>query len=282
MRKCQDQANKAAGQTGSPADRNLANWNCLPVCPFAGLPVKITTFNIEAVFCAIVPPMKSRVIFFLFLISQLTFAEILFSNSDETEMVKREVLQELIAFMGPNGAATYVANHDKVVLWTDEAAVLPGEVEGSFRSTTLPSYTMASPQNKKQLQKIIQEQTGREIPLEMIAGILIANPYQGAIMYYRRGYLGKGDNEEDGRVAPIVIIYHELSHAKDSLQSPMFFSEMAASFNKRYKNNAEESAVHQQNDFILTTKAQGLDLGDLRQSYGKNDLVMVGNPYQVP
>ena len=226
--------------------------------------------------------MKSRVIFLFFLVSHLAFGEIIFSEQDDTVSTKREVLEELITIMGPNGAATYVNDHEKVLLWTNEAAVLPGEKEGQFKKTTLPSFTMASPQNIKQLQKIIEEQSGRFIAKEKIAGILIAHPYQGAIMYYRQGYLGKGPKEEDGRVAPIVIIYHEFAHVKDSLQSPQHFSDMAASFNKRYKNDAEQSAVQQQNDFLLTAKFKGFDFGDLRQSYGKNDLVMVSSPYEVP
>lgn len=228
------------------------------------------------------PPMKSRVIFLFFLVSQLSYAGVLFSNFDDTRATKEEVLRDMIAVMGPHGAATNVANHEKFVLWTNEAAVLPGEIEGTFKSTNLPSFTMVTEKNKVHLQKVIEEQTGHIIALEKIGGVLIANPFEAAIMYYRQGYLGKGPREEDGRVSPIIIIYHEFAHAKDALQSPAYFSEMAVSFNKRYKNDAEQSAVQQQNDLLITLRAQGINAGDFRQSYGQNDLVMVTGPYEVP
>lgn len=226
--------------------------------------------------------MKKTLALALLLFTSFTHAEILFSKSDESRTLKEQVLNELITIMGPNGAATYVANHEKVVLWTNEAPILKDHSDGTFKKTTLPSFTMANDLNKTHLQNIILEQTGETISLDLIGGILIANPNQGAVMYYRNGYLGKGPNEEDGRVSPIVIIYHEFAHAKDSLQSPTLFTDLATRFNKRYKNDAEESAVHQQNDLIITLRSLGIVVGDFRQSYGRNDLVLVEDPYSIP
>lgn len=220
-----------------------------------------------------------KFILFYFLLSSV-HGKILFSDKDATIELKMDLLAELIEIMGPNGSVNFVNQNEKVILWTSEAAIL--EREGKFESTTLPSFTMPSPGNLIQLQKIIQEQTGQLIPTDQIGGILIADPLQGAIMYFKKGYLGKGEREEDGRVSPAVIIYHEFSHAKDSLISPQYFTEMAASFNKRYKNDAEQSAVQQQNDFVLTAKFYGYTPGDLRQSYGRNDLIMVNSPWQKP
>ncbi len=207
-------------------------------------------------------------------------AKVIYPAFDDTISLKEDVIEKLTQFMGPNGSVRYIVESSKVILWTNEAAIL--ERECTYISTTLPSFTMPTAKNRDHLQKVIFDQTGELIPLQDIGGILIAHPLQGAIMYYREGYLGKGPYEEDGRVSPAVIIYHEFSHAKDSLISPEYFTEMAASFNKRYLNDAEESAVQQQNDLLLTAKFYGYDLGELRQSYGKNDLLMVTSPWEIP
>lgn len=228
--------------------------------------------------------MRKTIKIILTLIVTLTSvkAEFVFSHDDPTVGIKQQVLTELIAIMGAHGAATYVDQHEKVILWTNKAPVLKDRENGGFKDTTLPSFSTPEGSYKEQLKKIIFDQTGLDLPVEKIGGVLIANPYQAAIMYYKVGYMSKPPKTIDNRVSPAVIIYHEMAHAKDSLISPFTFSEMATSFDNRYKNHAERSAVWQQNDFIITSNSMGLNYGGLRQSYGENKLVMVESPWQVP
>jgi hypothetical protein len=211
----------------------------------------------------------------IFILLASTQAEVVYSDSDQAQAQKEELLNELITIMGDNGAVNYVAHHEKYVLWTNKAAVLFNSAKNEYQETELPSFTMVSNKNAQQLQMIFKEQTGMTLTKDQIGGILIASTNQGAIMYYRQGYLPTKVDRVDSKVAPAVIIYHEFSHVKDSLLSPYYFSDMATQFDKRYKNHAERSAVQQQNDFVLTAKSIGLDVGGLRQSD-------VASPWTIP
>lgn len=225
---------------------------------------------------------KTILLVLLSIINFSGFAEVVYSQNDDNQLQKEELLNDLIAIMGKNGSVSYVANHEKYLLWTNKAAVLFDSRENVYKETKLPSFTMISDQNSQQLQKIFEQQTGLILTKDQIAGILIADPNEGAIMYYREGYLSSGPKRVDSKVAPAVIIYHEFSHAKDSLLSSFYFTEMATQFDKRYKNHAEKSAVNQQNDFVLTAQSLGISVGGLRQSYGQNDLVKVLDPWTIP
>jgi hypothetical protein len=114
-----------------------------------------------------------------------------------------------------------------------------------------------------------------------IAGILVAHPYQAAEMYFRSGWLSHGENEVDGLVPPIVIIYHEIGHISDFLNSSDYFFDLASMSDKQWKNQAEQSAVAHQNELaIALAQHKGLSVS-LRRSYGKNRLYFVNDLYST-
>lgn len=210
---------------------------------------------------------------------QVYASSIIFPKQDQSASEKLEILEVIDEVMGAQNSANYVNLSGKIVMWANEANVLPDSSmgPGAYKLSDLPSFTAATKENEAHLRSEISRLCECDISGEEIGGILVANPRVGARMYFRRGWSNHTGEEVDGDVAPIVIIYHELSHAKDYLQNPEYFFDLATQFDKRWKNKAEESAVMQQNDFAIALQVKLGIRNALRRSYGKNTLHSVEN-----
>ncbi len=211
----------------------------------------------------------------LVLLSLNSKAEIIFPASDSFIDEKLTALSEINDLMGGASAATPLMKTEGILLWANRAAVIPNSDTGLYTETELPSFTPKSAQNEAYLRALIEEQCECSTGEKEIIGVLIANPYQAAKMYYRGGWSQRRADEVDGFVPPLVIIYHELAHAKDFFQNPDNFSDMATHLDRRWMNKAEESAVMQQNDLAMAIIVKRGITIDRRRSYGRNDLYLV-------
>lgn len=217
----------------------------------------------------------------LVLLGSFAQAEVMFPSEDPLINEKLLALDEINDLMGRVSVAIPLMKSDSILFWANTAAVIPNAETGGFIETQLPSFTPVSLQNEAQLRMIIQQQCDCFIGDRKIIGVLIANPYQAAKMYFRGGWSQRRADEVDGFVPPLVIIYHELAHAHDFHSNPDYFSDMATQQDRRWMNKAEESAVMQQNDLaIALTVKRGLPT-DRRRSYGRNDLFMVEDMLSV-
>ncbi len=204
---------------------------------------------------------------------------IIYPLDDPQAAIKTEVLELIDEVMGPSNSASYVDHSGKVLLWANEAHVIPETSAGeeNYKLSSLPSFTAATPANEAHLRQEITRLCQCNIEGKEIAGILVAQVDVAARMYFRAGWSGHTAQDVDGDVSPIVIIYHEFSHAKDYLQNPEYFFDLATQFDRRWKNKAEESAVMQQNDFVITLQSKLGIRNALRRSYGKNTLHQVSD-----
>lgn len=202
-------------------------------------------------------------------------AEILFPADDSLIEEKLIALSEINDLMGGASAAAPLMETEGILLWANRAAVIPNSDTGLYTETELPSFTPKSVKNEAYLRALIEEQCQCSTGEKEIIGVLIANPYQAAKMYFRAGWSQHRANEVDGFVPPLVIIYHEFVHARDFQRDPNYFSDMATQQDRRWMNKAEESAVMQQNDLAIALIVKRGIIVDRRRSYGRNDLFMV-------
>lgn len=217
----------------------------------------------------------------LFILSLQLKAEILFPSNDPFIVEKMTALMEINDLMGRASAATPLMESEGLLLWANRAAVIPDSNTGEYRETELPSFTPASEQNESYLRELIEQQCQCETEGRPLLGVLIAHPYQAARMYFRGGWSSWRPDQVDGYAPPIVIIYHELAHARDFQRDPHYFSDMATQQDRQWMNKAEESAVMQQNDLTMAITVQrGLRV-DRRRSYGRNDLFMVDDLFST-
>lgn len=201
-------------------------------------------------------------------------AKLVYPDGDLNKISKQEALTKMNELMGPNGSSQLVVDSDKIILWANKAAVIPKTIDGQevYESTELPSFTPVTDKNRDYLHQLIEKQCACTVEKSLVAGVLIADPFKAAVMYLRRGWAGHTGDEIDGKVPPIIIMYHEFSHAKDYLSNAEWFFDMAASFDKRWMNKAEESACTQQNDMAnMLSYYDGIHV-TRRRSYGKNKL----------
>lgn len=222
-------------------------------------------------------------VIFIFFISNYAWAEnIIFPKDDLHRDLKASILKDIKEITGHNNPIDLLKSHDKIVLWTDSAPVLKDHSKkGAYKETSLPSFTAVDNENADHIRSIVSEQCKCDLENKEIAGILIASPFIAAEMYFRHGWAGKTGNEIDGLAPPIVIIYHELGHLRDYLLNSEYFFDSASNLDHRWKNEAESSAVNQQNDFVIWLgQKKGLYFHG-RKSYGKNRLFPVSGPYSV-
>lgn len=215
---------------------------------------------------------------------QAVGGEIIFPKDDPFEKDKQEIIQEILEVMGPGNALEYVLDSSKVLLWANSAKVLKKYGENnqvSYEATHQPNFAAVTEENEPRLRAEMERLCGCSLKNKEIAGILTANPYLAARMYFRQGWNNYTGEEIDGFAPPIVIIYHELAHVKDYLMNAQFFFDMAGTMDKRWKNLAEKSAVMQQNDFVFTLAAKKKLYFDRRRSYGQNTLYWVSGFYDV-
>lgn len=208
-------------------------------------------------------------------VNSIFASEILFPAGDPFIAEKLLALEEINDIMGPGNSVDIAQQSDKVILWANSAAILPRTDDNGNRiyiETSLPSFTPYTEGNKEHLRAEITRLCQCDIQNKKVAGIIIANPYKAATMYFRAGWSSRTADEIDGDVPPVVIIYHEFSHIKDYLSNEGYFFDMASMRSKRWLNKAEESASMQQNDFTITLTAKRGISARLRRSYGKNTL----------
>jgi hypothetical protein len=204
---------------------------------------------------------------------------IIFPPNDPYIMDKLYALQEINDIMGPGNSVDISQKSNKVILWANEARILPRYIDGvkQFILSDLPSFTAATIDSEDRVRKEIERVCECSIEGKEIAGIIIANPYKAATMYFKHGWNGHRHDEVDGDVPPLVIIYHEFSHIKDFIINPAYFSDMAAQMDKQWLNKAEKSASLQQNDFTISLGAQRGVHARIRRSYGRNTLYDVSD-----
>jgi hypothetical protein len=208
-------------------------------------------------------------------------AEIIFPANDSFASEKLTALSEINDLMGRASAAIPLMESDGILLWANQAAVIPNFDTGVYSQTELPSFTPRSARNEDYLRSLIEDQCECSTDGKEIIGVLIANPYQAAKMYFRAGWSDRSADEVDGFVPPLIIIYHELAHAQDFHRDPHYFSDIASQQDRRWMNKAEESAVMQQNDLALAiTAKRGLSI-HRRRSYGRNDLYIVDDLFSI-
>lgn len=224
-----------------------------------------------------------KVLIFIFISFQTLASNIIFPQDDPYKQAKLEMLDEINDIMGKNGSVAYVQKSDKVILWANEAKILPRYIDDkrTFIMSNLPSFTAFTEQNSARVQQEMTRICQCDLEGKNLGGILIAHPYTAAKMLMRRGWKNYKGTELDGHVPPIVIAYHEFSHIKDYLQNDQVFFDSAARMSKQWANDAERSAVEQQNDFVINiAKKRGLYFAR-RRSYGANILYSVETPFSV-
>ncbi len=207
-------------------------------------------------------------------------AEIVFPENDPLFSEKQSAIEEMFKISPKNSALETVVQSDKIVLWANRVLMKKADSQ-EIMSVEEPSFTAVTANNESFIRTQIEQNCECSLMGKEIGGIIVANPYQAAEMYFREGWLGHKQNEVDGYAPPIVIIYHEISHAGDYLRDQNYFLDMASMSSKQWKNGAEQSAVVQQNDFV---RAVNLHLGtrfSSRLSYGKNQLYMTSGLFSV-
>lgn len=211
--------------------------------------------------------------FFWALNSQAT---LIFPKEDPHLQIKKQAISEIEAIMGStHSSLTAILDSDRVILWANEARLF------DEKQVTVPSFAAVSVQNEFRLRLEMERLCGCSLKDQAVGGILIASPYHAAEMHFRKDWAGHGSRDVDGFVPPIVVIYHEMSHARDYLSGPEFFFDWASNLSRRWKNQAEQSATEQQNDFVNALSAKkGLHF-DLRRSYGTHRLYLVEGLYST-
>ncbi len=209
------------------------------------------------------------------------YGDILFPVDDPYVAEKQTALSDLSALLPVNSAIQTVLKTDKVILWANSVSAPASMQLNGVQELSVPSFTPVTTQNRDAIRIEIEKKCECSLMGKEIAGIIVAHPYQAALMYFKEGWMNHKTDEIDGTVPPIVIIYHELAHASDYLQNENVFFDIASLWDKRWKNGAEQSAVNQQNELTIALASQkGLSFS-LRRSYGKNRLYTVDGLYSV-
>lgn len=226
----------------------------------------------------------------LFLTSILTLSisthgKIIFPYNDQLQEQKEEAIKLINEYMNKASAVKYIQQSEGVLLWANEAYVIPSfdfdNDNTEYQQTSLPSFTPATNQNQQHLRSEIEKQCQCSTSGRDIIGILIASPIQAAKMFYRAGWLNYQGDELEGIVPPLVIIYHEFAHAKDFWLHPEYFFDMATLPSAQWMNEAEKSAVMQQNDLVQAIYLNTGLLFSRRSSYGRNELFKVEGPLDI-
>ncbi len=210
--------------------------------------------------------------------SYANISNIIFPKDDALKAVKLKAISEINEIMGNGNAADIVTNSKKVLLWANSANALPRyDLEGKryYEETTLPLFMASTAGTKERVKAEMERICVCDLADKEIAGIIIASPYMAAKMFYKRGYNGHDGSELDGKVPPIVIIYHEFGHVKDYILNDEWFLDLASMMDRQWKNKAEESAVQTQNDLSITLAAKRQIYPRIRRSYGRNELYLV-------
>jgi hypothetical protein len=210
----------------------------------------------------------------------LGHAEIIFPEHDPLVAEKQLAIQEILQVFPKNSSLQAVLQSEKIILWANEV-LMENPSSKEITNITEPSFSAATFNNESFLRTQIENSCQCSLMGKEIGGILLAHPYQAAVMYHREGWLGHGANEDAGQAPPIVIIYHEFSHAGDYLRDQNYFLDMASMASKQWKNDAEQSAVVQQNDFVRAVNAQKGTSFVSRLSYGKHQLYRTAGLYSI-
>ena len=213
-------------------------------------------------------------ILFLLFWGQFSAAEILFPANDPYAVEKQMALDDLKQLMPGFSAIQNVLKSNKVILWANSVAMAEKEID-------VPSFTPMTENNKNSLRIEMEQKCQCSLIGKDLAGVLVANPYQAAEMYFRSGWLNHKDNEVDGLAPPIVIIYHEIGHASDYITNSDYFFDLATFASNQWKNQAEHSAVIHQNELANALAQQKGITVSLRRSYGKNRLYFVKDLYST-
>lgn len=219
------------------------------------------------------------IIFSLF-ICLLSRAEIIFPDQDPLLAEKQIAIQEILQVFPKNSSLQTVLQSEKIVLWAN-SVLMKNTSSEELVSITEPNFSAVTFNNESFLRTQMETICQCSLMGKEIAGILVAHPYQAALMYHREGWLGHGAMEEAGHAPPIVIIYHEFSHAGDYLKDENYFFDMASMTSKQWKNDAEQSAVVQQNDFVRAVNAKKGTNYMSRLSYGKHQLYRTAGLYSI-
>ncbi|NCN41944.1 hypothetical protein GW916_11930 [bacterium] len=216
----------------------------------------------------------------LFLLGSVGFssvaAPILFPKEDPLKQEKVDALFFIEMTMGPNNPVSYIKQSKKIIFWANSWEDPLFKVDLGTGALP-PAFIPISEANESRVHQDVELQCQCKVNKEDLLGVLIADPRVAALMYFRAGWNNKTGEEVDGAVAPVVIIYHEFAHAYDSLINPEGFLDMAVNPDRRWKNEAEKSAVEKQNDFVNTMNFLKKPVGKLRLSYGKNQLYRVSH-----
>lgn len=213
------------------------------------------------------------ILFYLFW-GNICSADIIFPANDPFMAEKQIALDELNQLMPGFSAIQNVLKSKKIILWANSVALGEKEID-------LPSFTPMTENNKIFLRVEMEKKCQCSLMGKEIAGILVAHPYQAAEMYFRSGWLDHRENEIDGFVPPIVIIYHEIGHVSDYIANSDYFFDLAALSSKQWKNQAEQSAVNHQNELTHALAQQKGITVSRRRSYGKNRLYFVKDLYSI-
>lgn len=216
--------------------------------------------------------------FTLLFFTKVMAANIIFPKDDNLKEIKLNVLKEINHLMGEGNAAGIVLNSRKVLLWANSAKALPRYDDNNVRyyeKTSLPLFMASTTVSEKRVRKEMQRICQCNLEGKEVAGILIASPYMAAKMYFKRGHNGYDGTEVDGRVPPIVIIYHELGHVRDYILNDEWFLDMGSMMDSQWGNKAEESAVQAQNDISIALAVKKQIYPRIRRSYGRNELYLV-------
>lgn len=216
-----------------------------------------------------------------FILLSVSHAEIIFPVADELKSEKLAALKEIDLIMPNGGAAGVVVRSDKLFLWTNSVPAKLVDVNSTAETYDVPLVITASAQNESILREHMQKICECDLSQKQIGGIIIASTRRAANMFFKEGWSGHKSNELDGIVPPIVIIYHEMSHASDFIKDPAYFLDLAAQSDKQWKNKAEKSAVEQQNDFAITVAVKMNKQIARRRSYGKNTLFAVEDFWSI-
>ena len=219
------------------------------------------------------------IIFYVFFCF-LGHAEIIFPDQDPLLVEKQVAIQEILQVFPKNSSLQTVLQSEKIILWANDVLMKNPSSE-ELINITEPNFSAVTLNNEAFLRTQIENFCQCSLMGKKIGGILVAHPYQAAVMFHREGWLGHGAFEEAGLAAPIVIIYHEFSHAGDYVRDENYFFDMASMTSKQWKNEAEQSAVVQQNDFVRAVNAQKGTNFVSRLSYGKHQLYTTAGLYSV-
>ena len=219
-------------------------------------------------------------IFFSLFIFYVSHAEIIFPDHDPFFAEKHVAIQEILQVFPKNSSLDAVLQSEKIILWANDVLMKNSSSE-ELINITEPNFSAVTFNNEAFLRTQIETVCQCSLMGKEIGGILVAHPYQAALMYHREGWLSHGAFEEAGQAPPIVIIYHEFSHAGDYIRDENYFFDMASMTSKQWKNDAEQSAVVQQNDFVRAVNAQKGTNFVSRLSYGKHQLYRTAGLYSV-